>query len=148
LCSDWTYEPILTLECQLEADGVQTILVSGSNGGEYGLSVQRTNEPADATPMGLGETVSGVLATAAEMATYTVEGQAEDVVVLRLAESGEAALTPEIRVYGPDGTEYCSDWTYEPILSFECQLEADGVQTILVSGSNSGEYDFSLTRLN
>jgi len=148
LCED--YSPSTAeVFCTLTSSGMHTILVAdyfGTYTGQYSLYLQRTNNPGNATPISFGETLSGSIGAAAEMDTYTFCGASGDQVLVRVAETS-GSLWPLIRVYPPNGTLLCED--YSPSTAeVSCSLTSAGMHTILVGdylGTYTGEYNVSLT---
>ena len=101
---------IAEVECTLDATGIHTILVGddlGQDTGDYGLFVQRANDPGNVTPIAFGETIATSLALTAEMDSYTFEGKPGDEVSVSMAEVA-VNIEPEVRIYRPDGTVLCS----------------------------------------
>jgi hypothetical protein len=134
--------------CTLDKDGVHTVLASDSSGpqtGSYTLYIQRTNNPANATPLSFGETVSGEIGMTSEMDAFTFEGTANQSVVVQMARTSGAMQT-ELRIYRPDGSLICSKKGTPPI-RLTCTPATDGTYTILagdVNGDETGSYTLSL----
>ena len=92
--------------------------------------------------------------------SYTFTASANDKVIVRMSRTSGYYLNPEIRLYGPDGTQTCeahaSDGSvgqggssYTEISS--CTLTSDGTYTIIASdykGNASGDYSLTLLSLN
>jgi hypothetical protein len=130
--------------CNTKTDGVHTVLVGDNGGnetGDYNLYVQRTSDPVNATPLDLGDTVSGEIGVAAEMDAFTFTGAAGDRVLTRLVRTS-GSLEPEVRIYSPDGTYQCSK-NGLLISDSVCTLRLDGVHTLLATdrvGTGTGDY--------
>jgi hypothetical protein len=132
------------------ASGVHTLLVSdGFNGtetGDFGLYLQRLNNPGNATQLSFGESSSGDILYAAEMDTYTfVATGTEQARVTMSRTSGD--LWPQIRLYEPTGTLIgaVSDFS---LAELTVTLPGGGVYTILcgdgLNGTSTGAYTLQL----
>ena len=89
------------------ASGTYTLLVAdnlGNDSGAYSLSVHRTKEPADATPVVFGTVITNTLASG-EIKPYSFAAAAGERLFLRMGrpEGGTSAVNPTWRIYGPDG---------------------------------------------
>ena len=119
------------VQCTLDATGTHAILAGddfGQDTGDYGIFVQRINNPGNVTPIAFGETATTTFGLAGEMDTYAfgADATAGDIVVFRLAEaSNSVSLEPDLRVYRPDGTALCSI-TDVSIAEVQCTLDATG----------------------
>ena len=146
---------ISEIQCTLDATGTHAILAGddfGQDTGDYGIFLQRINNPGNVTPIAFGETIATTLALTAEIDTYTFDGGATagDIVVFRMAEAlTSASLEPDLRVYRPDGTVLCST-TDLSISEVECTLDATGTHAILAGddfGQDTGDYGIFLQRV-
>ena len=143
--------------CKLPSDGTYTILAfdSGNSGktGDYSLSVQRPNRPGNAQSSSFGRAVAGTIKTPTEMGTYTLEGNANDKVLVRMFGTKQK-LAPGIRVYGPDGSRLCTATNYDYATAEidNCKLPSNGTYTIIAfdggNGGSSGDYSLSFQRPN
>ncbi len=148
-----TYSPVFIDTCTLLTDGPHTLLVGdnlGTHVGVYNLHVQRLNNPVGGDALPDAQTRSETVAAAAELDAYTFTGNVGDVLVIRAAPTSAGGLDPQLRVYGPNGTQICTDYSYDNIADIPgCTLVTQGTQTLLVSdhgGSDVGNYDLYLVR--
>ena len=89
-------------EQTLPSSGTYTILASddyGDETGSYGLSLQRTNDPVNATVLSFGQTYQSSLSAIAELDAYTFSGNSGDVVTVRMT-----AFFPVLELFTPDGS--------------------------------------------
>lgn len=134
--------------CALDSDGVYSILagdVGGDETGGYTLYIQRTNDPANATSLSFGETVSGEIGMTSEMDAFTFEGAAGSSVVVEMTRTS-GSFQPEVRIHRPNGTLMCSKKS-SPSVRLTCALDTDGTHTILVGdngGNETGSYTIAL----
>jgi len=150
-CSASTILVTLELTCVLDGSGPYTLLASDGSGDEtggYALTLQRLNNPANATPIAIGEILSGTIDPAVELDTYTFTGTAGDRVLLRMSRTS-GTLDPQLRVFRADGTAVpnCSASTILVTLEITCALDGSGPYTLLASdgsGDETGGYDLSL----
>jgi hypothetical protein len=135
----------------LPSDGQYTVLTCdhyGNYTGSYCIFVQRLNYPGNATAIGFGQTVSGSIDSDAETDTYTFSANAGDSVLIRMSKSS-GSLDPQVRLYGPDGNEVASGWSYGTSVEVSCILPSDGQYTILAcdyGGTDTGDYTLFLDR--
>jgi hypothetical protein len=130
--------------CALDANGTHTILAGSFNSevGDFGLFLQRTTSPVNAIATAFGESKSGAVGSAGEMLVFTFAGSIGDQVELRMAEI-DPELTPDVRLYRPDGTLLC-DSSSSTMAQDLCLLDANGSHTILAGSFNSEVGDFSI----
>jgi len=133
--------------------GTHTLLVGGGGSvseditGDYSLYGQRTNNPGNTIPVEFGETVSGSIAAAAQMDTYTFTAAANDYVYLRVGAEGSS---PSIYLFAPNGTKLAvTSFGYDS----QCgvSLPDSGMYTVLIGDVNdsyAGSYTFYLQRTN
>ncbi|HDH13515.1 MAG TPA: PKD domain-containing protein [Nitrospirae bacterium] len=145
-------------DCQLPDDGTYTIIASEYGGdeigGDYNLTLERLNNTA--ATMSYGDTVADTLTVTADLNAHTFNAVANDRVMVRMGfATGNA--DPEIRLYGPDGTELTGCAGSETASGdsadiSDCQLPDDGTYTIIASERNGdeigGDYSLTLERLN
>ncbi len=141
-------------DCPLPSNGTYTILSADYNyseTGNYGLYLQRLNNPESSTVLGYGQNIGGEISFAAEMDTYTFSGVAGEWVLINLAVT-LGTLDPQIRLYRPDGTLLCnasnSNGGFAEITN--CQLSDTGTYTLLVNDYGDidpGNYRLYLQRL-
>lgn len=139
------------LDLTLPATGTYLILASDVEGdsiGNYGISLQRLNNPGGATPIGFGETVAGTIGSIVELDAYVFSGSLGDQVQITMTRTS-GSLDPQIQTYRPDGTNIsdCSDSTTGAVLVVSCTLDVSGDHAILVSdlnGDETGNYDLTL----
>jgi hypothetical protein len=126
--------------------GTYTVIVRSSTGtmrtGNYWLSVERTANPCEATPLACGAVVTNSISTIRETDSYTIVGDA--FVLLRL-ESATANFTPIMRLYNPAGALVTSSTG-----TIQSNLAA-GTYTLLVShssgSSRTGDYRLAQQRI-
>lgn len=148
-CENWTRGESVEVICNIKSSGGRRILVGDvdkQKTGGYALFLQQVNSPVYAKSILSLETVSGSIEPASKLDIYTFEASSENVVVVNMTRtSGE--LGPDIRVYGPDGSQVCRGWTRGAAAEATCNIEADGIQTILVKdvdGKQTGSYNLFL----
>ena len=148
--------------CRLPATGSYTILardINGNETGDYGLYVQRLDDPGNAAAVAFGQTITASISALAEMDTYTFSGSAGAVVRIRMSTS-VFGMDPEVGLYRPDGA-LVVDPTDGPCEASDfantssgalaeistCLLPATGSYTILardIGGNETGEYALTL----
>jgi hypothetical protein len=139
--------------CTLTATGSHTILVGDdyrSSNGIYYLSLQRLNNPGNAASIAFGQALSGSIQTLSEIDTFTFTAAAGDQVLVRMSRS-TGSLWPEIKVYGPDGTQVCGAFGYAVAEIAGCTLADTGSYTILADDyfeTYTGDYGLYLQWLN
>ena len=144
--SDWNSSEIGLL-AKANQTGTYTVLVSdtgGTNTGDYGLTVQRTNHPGNATPIKNLSSLSDTINNLGQVDTYSFTGQAGTKISLSM---GSDAIDPQIELYSPDGLliKYVA---YEQELV--ATLTQNGPYTVLVSdawGFQTGDYGVTLASL-
>jgi len=138
-------------ECSLPVTGTYSVLVSdqlGTQTGDYVLTVNHLNHSSSVS-VNLGEPVNGVFESGTEIDQFSFEGEDGIGVVVRMVRtSGD--LSPQFRVYRPDGTLLCGSLpTNFVLVETECSLNESGTYNILVSdygGSQQGGYALSIQR--
>jgi hypothetical protein len=137
--------------------GAYRILASdygdGTETGEYGIYVQRLNNPGMTTPVSFGETTSASLDKVCDVDTYTFEGVEGDIIIARM--STTSYLDPELIFCAPDGSVV--SWWYAigpgTVEFTSAPLPATGTYKILAvdytaSSTKTGDYWLSVQRLN
>jgi hypothetical protein len=155
VCEAYSYGNAVDIaNCLLTSAGSYTILASNYNSaatGSYSLALQRLNNPANATTLSFGQIQLATLGVAGALDTYTFIGVAGDSVLARMG-SGVSGLTPHLRVYRPDGTSLCENYSYAEALDISaCLLPSSGQYTLIVSdysGVDTGSYGVAVQRLN
>ena len=138
-----------SINCLLDVSGSHTIVAgstSSTDVGEYGLYLQRTSDPLNATPTSFGQNYTGTL-VAGTVEDFTFSGASGERVYVRLAGVSNSLTNPKIEVYRPDGTLLCSAGvTY--VSSAVCLLDANGTHTVLAMGQygNYGPFGLYLQR--
>ena len=141
-------------DCPLPSNGTYTILFADyyySETGNYGLYLQRLNNPESYTVLAYGQSTGGDISIVPEMGTYTFSGEAGERVLINMAVT-LGTLDPQIRLYRPDGTLLCSA-SYSNGGSAEinnCPLPDTGTYTLLVNDlgdTETGTYRIYLQRL-
>ena len=150
ICSAFSSEKVVEIgHCTIPADGTYTLVADDTyrtNTGSYYLYVQRLNEPGSAQPINYGQTLPGTIELDSEIDSFSFRAAANTVAKLRMTR-GANTLRPRIRVYGPDGSNICSDFsTSETTEINHCELPLMGTYTILAddTGSRLGSYTMYL----
>ena len=139
--------------CLLPTDGAYTIVVNDYNGadtGNYGITIQRVNNPAGGIALAFGTNSLAALGAAGDLDTYTFAAASGDTVLMRMG-SSTFGLSPQIRLYGPDGVKVCEAYNNAVADTSGCIVPSSGSYTILANAHNSaqpGSYGFALQRLN
>ncbi len=153
-CSGSTIELNTVL---IPASGTYTVHVSdcsATNTGGYVLYAQRINNPyPPVAEVTFGQTLTGVIGSAAESNTYTFSATANDEVDFTLSTTSGGTLSPKIRLYNSAGTlvnsaaNYnCSGSTLE---MNTVTLPVTGTYTVLVGDcgdTNTGDYEIYTQR--
>ncbi len=143
---------------QLPASGTYTVLVgdcSDTNGGNYSIFAQRTENPSGAASLVFGAPPqTGMISSAGQSNSYTFSANANDVIDLTMAATS-GKLNPKIRLYNPDGTllssanpGFCDGSNIE---LNAVQASASGTYTVLVGDcgdTNTGNYLIYAQRTN
>ena len=130
--------------------GTHTILIAdyltGALTGDYGLHVQRLNDPGNATALAYGDLVPATLDMAAEMDAYTFVADAGDSVLISMARTS-GTLWPQIRLFGPEGASVGTA-SGATLAELNATLTESGTHTILVAddlnGRLTGGYNLQL----
>ena len=95
--------------------------------------------------------IIGTINPVLEVDRYVFSGDADDRVLVRMV-STSGDLSPQFRVYHPDGTSLCSSLvTNSALVERDCALDVSGTYSILVSdygGIQKGAYALSIQRSN
>jgi hypothetical protein len=137
--------------CTLSSTGTHTVLVrdnSGTNLGNYRISIQILNNPTGCSAQAFGpnaaiKSIGGV----SETDCYTFPGAAGDEIRAHLVKTS-GSVTPTQEVIRPNGTTMCGSTTSQDVT---CELDVAGTYTVLVHdslGTNTGGYALGLQRLN
>jgi len=134
----------------LATDGAWTLVNGGVNAG-LDISVLRT-EIANASPMAIGSTVSGLITNSVPAQAYTFEANANTAITIEMkAQSG--SLDPYLVLLGPDQTPLANNDdadTTTTNASISRTLATSGTYTIIATryglsiGGTEGEYTLSL----
>jgi hypothetical protein len=139
----------LQLGCRLDTTGTHTILVrdvAGTNSGEYTLSIQRMNDPVGCGRLEFATTATaGAILPPAETDCWRIDGAAGDLVRVRVIKTAGVSFTPRVELLNPNGDSHCGVTATGELT---CRLDMSGTHTILVDGTNGGEYKVSIQRLN
>ena len=136
---------------RIAAEGI----VSG-NSGEYGLNLELTTDVTsspqdpDGGCITSGETKSGTIFPAGDTDPFTFYGQADQGVVIKMADTVSGTLYPRLQLYDPNGelvagADDC--FWHNGFVSIEnYQLKEKGIYTIVADGCglSTGEYGLSL----
>ena len=131
--------------------GTYTVLVSSAWGyqtGDYGLTVQRTNHPGNATPIKNLSSLSDTINNLGQVDAYSFTGQAGTKISFNM---GSGAINPEIELYSPDGLLITSVANGDSQnVELVATLTQNGPYTVLVSsawGYQTGDYGVTLASL-
>ena len=132
--------------------GTYTVLVSDTKGyqtGDYGLTVQRTNHPGNATPIKNLSSLSDTINNLGQVDAYSFTGQAGTKISFNM---GSGAINPQIELYSPDGLWISSVTAGYGVQNMElvATLTQNGPYTVLVSdtkGYQTGDYGVTLASL-
>ncbi|HWQ67403.1 MAG TPA: IPT/TIG domain-containing protein [Methanospirillum sp.] len=97
------------VKAKIQVTGSYCLLVGDSKGdsvGNYGVFIQRTNNPGLTNPISSGQTINGAIGYRAEYDTFTVNAQEKTNIFLRMSSSWYDYA--QIRVFAPNGTELAS----------------------------------------
>jgi len=153
VASTYSYDVALHDAVALSMSGTYTILAMDYYGDETGsmaLHLQRTNNPTAEVPLTYGSTESGALTQPASTDAFTIEGNAGDQILIRLAQ-GDGDLFPHIRFYRPDGQFIDGAFGSTFAEHHSASLPVSGTFTILVMdhpGGDIGAYHIHVQRLN
>jgi len=143
--------PHAGLNKTLLSAGTYTILASdyyGTYTGDYGLYLQRLNNPGNASPIPFGQTLSRAISTPAQMDTYTFTASAGDVVLIGVSRI-TGSIYPQISLYGPAGDSLGTAAAIaSPHAELSRTLPSAGTYTILASdyyGTYTGDYGLQRT---
>jgi len=133
----------------LPAGGTYTILASNltpGSGGSYGLMVQRTFDPGQATALTYGDCVTGTIMPIGCHDAYTFSGSAGDVIVVRMSEV-TGGMNPRVELFDPGGASVTSaSGSVVAVISSRI-LPVAGQYTVLASNmtpSSGGGYEICL----
>ena len=135
--------------CVLDGGGTHTILVRdwlGTRIGDYRVAIQRLEDPVGCSGEP-GSAGSAGWASMAELNCWRIDGEAGDLVRVRVIDGGWN-WNPVAEVVRPDGSTVCQRTSTD---SFTCELDIDGSHTILVQsavGRSFGGYRIAALRLN
>ena len=138
-----------TLEITLVDTGIYTLLASDKNGddtGDYGVFLQKINNPVNATPLGFGETITGNISQLVEMDTYIFSAEVGDSIIARMGSSW--FNHPAIKLYAPNGT-LIGTKSGQYVCELTEMIPETGNYTLLVgdySSNDIGEYGIFLQR--
>ncbi len=120
----------------LPTTGTYTALIgdcSDTLTGTYTIYSQRTNNPAGAANLPIGQTQTGLLGSTAASNTYTFSANASDVLDFTMVTTS-GSLVPKIRLYNPIGTLLSSNSSGSPYGCGGSTLELNTV-TLPTTGS-------------
>ncbi len=144
---DLTAEDVFTAE----KSGTHTVWVMDYYGyytGEYGLIVQRSQQPGNARSAEYGRFHLDSISTVGNFHSYTFDVEAGLECIVRMADVAGTDFRPRIYVFGPDGRQVGSDWddlTAEDVFT----AEKSGTHTVWVMdyyGYYTGNYCFVVQR--
>ncbi|MFM6397112.1 calcium-binding protein, partial [Planktothrix sp.] len=146
------YSSEIGLLAKANQTGTYTVLVSdtgGTNTGDYGLTVQRTNRPGNATAAKFGVPLTDTIDNPGEEDTYSFTAQKGDQISVAM---GSEAINPQIKFYGPSGDLIAENWgEYSSEIGLLAKANQTGTYTVLVSdtgGTNTGDYGLTVQRTN
>jgi hypothetical protein len=141
ICAKYSGITAEIASCALATAGTYTILAydafEGSGLGDFGLYLQRLNQPGGARAIARGTATGGSILSPAQMGTFTFSIPAADTVSLKIIRLANT-FQPGLRVYAPDGSLLC-EGTYSDSTQLEaCALPGSGSYTLLVYDSFNG----------
>jgi cell wall-associated NlpC family hydrolase len=149
-------ERFVEIGCTLPRSGVFTISVSDSSAprdktGNYRLYLQRLNNPGRFTSVNYGVRTSDEIAEPTEVDTYTLNGEVDDKLLLRMTRGSET-VQPWLRLYTPTGAKLCEGFA-DRFFEIGCTLPSTGRYTLIVSDASAGRietgaYSLEVQRLN
>jgi hypothetical protein len=157
LCTGRADTIFVETTCTLDVSGDHTILYGdwgGNNAGPYQFTLQRLNDPANALPASLGETISATIGLETELDVYAFSGTVGDPIFIKMSQPAGTlnALDPQFRVLRPDGTLLCEAANSRGIQVEEtCTVDTSGVHHILAGdyqADRTGIYALYVQRLN
>ena len=153
LDSQWSYGSSIDIQHTLPETGKYMIWVFDhgiSYTGGYGIFVQRTNDPGTDTPIAFGETISASINVTGDVDTYTFSANAGDTVLVTMSVTS-TVVEPQIRLYGPDGTELAESYSEDYTTEISHTLNQTGQYTVLACDYNrndTGGYGIFVQRTN
>ncbi len=142
LCSQTNqYNPGTEIaRCVLPQSGTYLVLVtdvSVTRTGSYSLFAQRLRDAVGALPLALGAQTSGTIQSAAQVNSYTIHGQANDVLLIRVARTS-GGLNPAAVLFDPDGIAVCGDAEQygAAVELVRCPLSRSGTYTLFVADTS------------
>ena len=128
----------------LTSDGFRGLWTGG-----YNFYSQKVNNPAEATEINGGDTLSGSIMLVGEADTYTYSSAGDGILRLKMVRSS-GSLWQKIRVYDPAGNLVGED-SGSVEAELQVQLAAEGKYTILVSdglnGTLTGSYNITALKV-
>ncbi len=122
------------------------------NSGTYNLSVHQLNGGTTAIPAAMGQTLVTSFSLEGEVDAFSFAGQANDVVIVRVVDlAGFAELTPNLRLYSPQGVQLGSVTSNNTAEIVSLVLSEEGKYTALVRETgipDNGSYSFFWQQLN
>jgi hypothetical protein len=118
----------------------------GDEVGSYSLSLQRTFNPPNATPIAYDTSLTASLSLVTEMDAYTFFGNFGDSVTIQMTRTS-GSLNPRIELYNSQGILINSTWNYTSAILGPVILPSSGIYTILCmdeGGDHTGDYQLSL----
>jgi len=140
-------------DCGVSATGTYTLIADdfgNTDTGNYGLHLQRLNNPGNVVPISFGQTLSASVEAPAEKDAYTFSAAAADLIVARMSVSS-GFLDPDIELYDSQGVLVCSaEKDSGGAVEFnDCILPAGGKYTLLADdfgNTDTGNYSLFLDR--
>jgi hypothetical protein len=140
---------------KLEETGKYTFIVGDNTGdkkGDYGLFIQRLNDPAQSKTLNFGETISGAIDKKAKIDTYTYNGNSNDLILVRCRSNFGQEYGPKIRLYSPSMFTPIDTSVPRNANFFEQVVKIDetGKYVLLITSSTeyTGTYDLFVQRIN
>ena len=138
----------------LPENGMYTVIACDYTGiyfGSYHITVQRVNNPGNATTIEFGTTISDSIDFSGEIDSYTFSANIDETILVRMSRASVSTLDPEIRLYGPNGNELIKNFVTSTTAEFLYTLSQNGIYTIIACdnlGNENGAYCIYIQRVN
>jgi YD repeat-containing protein len=154
IATDTSFSTVTLDSILLDETGTYTLSASDDGDDEtggYNLSLQRLNNPGNATVLNFGDSVSDSIEPSTALNSYTFAGEAGDLIFVRMSESSNTAgFNPTLNIYAPDGSLVSTATDISSAFIEGMPLEQTGTYTLFatdVNGDTTGQYSLSLQSL-